>query len=443
MPAHRATASADRHGHTVGGGNDQHHDAAHHHEDADQADSPALLLDRVPDCLPHLLAYAHVSHLPSVRAEFSLRDEGEVMFQAVTLCTSVFHIETRCDGGCLPKIDIPDSVVPGPLREYLEWLGGLHEKAGYPGARKLANKIGCSHSTVTRLFKSYPSNLELAFELVKYLAKTALRPIVRADEDLDAVLDKLDELLRAAAPTVNRAKLNSKPRDSSATVTRQSRNHVTWDEVERRWAPLNVAQTLVLHFCGTIPNHPHASKFDADDRLIALGDRVGPTSYVRLCADQAFLSGNLQVLQNERPDTVIVYFEGRTDISTDLGRNKFDVVPLQEVSIMGLLMNMHRPPQALLIFEAADCENAPLEVATRMMLREIVELNRGVAGRHSASASAVFIDADENGPGIPLPVLLEEGARAQEESGITHLGLSAVIAAAQNLTEVHFHTEEL
>ncbi|WP_143659090.1 hypothetical protein [Streptomyces sp. SA15] len=345
----------------------------------------------------------------------------------------------------MAKIDIPDSLGPGALREYLEWLRDLHDKAGQPGAREIGSTIGCSHATVTRLFKSYPSNQRLAYELVKYLVSTALRPTVRTEEDLETILDKLDELLRAADPNANRAKPSGEPQDRfTETVKGQpphrSQKSVTLAEFQRSWDFLGVPQTLVLHFCGWAPNHRHASRFDADDRLSVLGDRTGVTTYVRLCPDHA-LTSNLLYLRNQRPDVVLIYFEDRTEIKTDVGRTRFDVTLLQEISLLELLIDMNRPSQVLLIFEAVDCNNRPTEAAVRGTLRKIAELNRGVTERESTTASAVFIDADENGPGVPLPVLLEEATREQEESGVTHFGLTALITAAQDLMDVHFHTE--
>ncbi|MEV4866312.1 hypothetical protein [Streptomyces ossamyceticus] len=295
------------------------------------------------------------------------------------------------------------------------------------------------------MFKSYPSNLELAYDLVKYLVDAALRPTVRKEEDLDAILDRLDELLRAADPTVDRPKPSSEPQDLSPTSVRQpphqSQRTVTWGDVQRSWDLLGVTQTSVLHFCGSVPNHPHPSRFDMHTQLNSLGDRTGPTTYVRLCPDQVLLRENLLLLRKERPDTALIYFEARTEIAADTGRTRFDVTPLPDISILELLISMQRPSQVLLVFEAVDCENAPTEVAVRGMLQEIIGLNRGVMGRQSANASAVFVDADEHGPGVPLPVLLEEGARELEEIGFSYVGMGAVTAAARNLADVQFLEE--
>lgn len=90
-------------------------DDAHRHEYADQADSSTLLLDCVPDCPPHLFTQTHPFHLLSVHAEFSLRDGGGVVIRPVTLYTSMFHIETRCDGGMLAQDRYSGQRLPGAL----------------------------------------------------------------------------------------------------------------------------------------------------------------------------------------------------------------------------------------------------------------------------------------------------------------------------------------
>lgn len=72
VPVRRASASADRHGHTGGDDDQYYRDDAHRHQDADQADRPVLLLDGVPDSPPPFLAQLHSPHLPCMEAELSV-----------------------------------------------------------------------------------------------------------------------------------------------------------------------------------------------------------------------------------------------------------------------------------------------------------------------------------------------------------------------------------
>jgi hypothetical protein len=102
-------------------------------------------------------------------------------------------------GSRVPEITIPDDVPPGPLRDYLEWLRKLHKAAGHPSSRTLAKELGgCTHTTITRLFKAYPSNTALAFQLIRYLAENTIRPITRSDAEWDAFFDEAERMLERA-----------------------------------------------------------------------------------------------------------------------------------------------------------------------------------------------------------------------------------------------------
>ncbi|MEV7364520.1 hypothetical protein [Streptomyces sp. NPDC091299] len=105
----------------------------------------------------------------------------------------------------MPEIAIPDDVPSGPLREYLVWLQELHKDAGYPSSRTLAKiltvgGITCTHSTVTRLFKQYPSNRELVFRLITYLVENPLRRATRTEEEWDEFFDLAVRRLDRAKP---------------------------------------------------------------------------------------------------------------------------------------------------------------------------------------------------------------------------------------------------
>lgn len=48
----------------------------------------------------------------------------------------------------LPRPDVP----PGPQRDLVAALHGLHHRAGWPSLRTLAREAGCSHTTVSNVF---------------------------------------------------------------------------------------------------------------------------------------------------------------------------------------------------------------------------------------------------------------------------------------------------
>ena len=52
--------------------------------------------------------------------------------------------------GALPRPDVP----PGPQRDLVEALHGLHHRAGWPSLRVLAREVGCSPTTVSAVFSS-------------------------------------------------------------------------------------------------------------------------------------------------------------------------------------------------------------------------------------------------------------------------------------------------
>jgi hypothetical protein len=59
---------------------------------------------------------------------------------------------TSLGGGlaALPRPDLP----PGPRRELVDALHGLHHRVGWPSLRSLATGAGCSHTTVSSVFSS-------------------------------------------------------------------------------------------------------------------------------------------------------------------------------------------------------------------------------------------------------------------------------------------------
>jgi hypothetical protein len=99
----------------------------------------------------------------------------------------------------VPEIPIPEGVPQGPLRDYLEWLHTLHEEAGWPSSRELAKVLGVAHTTVTRLFKTYPSDLRLATRLAEHLYEHPVRRVVRSERDWDAFHDRAAGLLKDVA----------------------------------------------------------------------------------------------------------------------------------------------------------------------------------------------------------------------------------------------------
>jgi hypothetical protein len=52
--------------------------------------------------------------------------------------------------GALPRPDLP----PGPHRDLIDALHGLHHRAGWPSLRVMAREAGCSHTTVSSVFSS-------------------------------------------------------------------------------------------------------------------------------------------------------------------------------------------------------------------------------------------------------------------------------------------------
>ncbi|MGW4880080.1 hypothetical protein ACWEPI_26370 [Streptomyces sp. NPDC004262] len=96
----------------------------------------------------------------------------------------------------MPGIAIPDDVPSGPLRDYLKWLHQLHRDAGWPSSRDLATQLGdTSHTTITRLFKQYPSNVRLAHRLITHLAQNSMRPRERSEQDWDEFYEHVERML--------------------------------------------------------------------------------------------------------------------------------------------------------------------------------------------------------------------------------------------------------
>src|SRR5687768_16299504 len=54
------------------------------------------------------------------------------------------------DVGVLPRPDLP----PGPHRDLVDALHGLHHHAGWPSLRVLAREAACSPTTVSAVFSS-------------------------------------------------------------------------------------------------------------------------------------------------------------------------------------------------------------------------------------------------------------------------------------------------
>ncbi|WP_326745241.1 hypothetical protein [Streptomyces sp. NBC_01760] len=82
----------------------------------------------------------------------------------------------------------------------MEWLHGLWAEAGEPSSHELGQALGCSHTTVVRLFKGYPARLRRAYDLIEHLYGNPLGRVVRSEADWDALHAKAKELLAAADP---------------------------------------------------------------------------------------------------------------------------------------------------------------------------------------------------------------------------------------------------
>jgi hypothetical protein len=101
------------------------------------------------------------------------------------------------------RLRFPD-LPQGPHQELLLFLRGLHQLAGEPSTRDIADgifkasngEVRCSHTTIHALLagRKLPTNGDLLFELVKFLNNRNRHR--RADED--ALLDELDKLWRPA-----------------------------------------------------------------------------------------------------------------------------------------------------------------------------------------------------------------------------------------------------
>lgn len=111
-----------------------------------------------------------------------------------------FHGQDVRTGSKVPEIKIPGDVPPGPLRDYLEWLGALHRRAGLPSLHKLAGTLQCSRPTAQRLFQRYPANYEMAWRLIRHLAENPIVPTHRSEQEWDELYAKGDQLLGAAKP---------------------------------------------------------------------------------------------------------------------------------------------------------------------------------------------------------------------------------------------------
>lgn len=111
-----------------------------------------------------------------------------------------FHGQDVRTGSKVAEIKIPADVPPGPLRDYLEWLGTLHRRAGLPSLHKLAGALRCSRPTVQRLFQRYPANYEMAWQLIRYLAEHPIVPTRRSEQEWDELYAKGEQLLEAAKP---------------------------------------------------------------------------------------------------------------------------------------------------------------------------------------------------------------------------------------------------
>lgn len=176
----------------------------------------------------------------------------------------------------MPEIAIPDGVPSGPLRDYLVWLQKLHKDAGHPPSRTLAkiltaNGITCTHTTVTRLFKQYPSNRELAFGLISHLSQNPLRRVTRTDAEWDEFYDEAERML-------DQAKADAL--DPSLGVPRTDRKRGRYVEPPEK--PFPIKRTLVEWGCGT--------GFETDDRAATYFAEIilaGPADWVMHTEDRS------------------------------------------------------------------------------------------------------------------------------------------------------------
>ncbi|MEU6164738.1 hypothetical protein [Streptomyces tanashiensis] len=95
-----------------------------------------------------------------------------------------------------PKLSDPEQFSPGPLRAYYEWVHDLWLQAGEPSSHELAEELGCSHTTVARLFKRLPPKRRRMYLMLQYLyAHPRGRATERSDQDWDRFHAHADALL--------------------------------------------------------------------------------------------------------------------------------------------------------------------------------------------------------------------------------------------------------
>ncbi|MEW2708288.1 hypothetical protein AB0948_25240 [Streptomyces koyangensis] len=103
-------------------------------------------------------------------------------------------------GGALaqrPKLSNPEQFPAGPLREYMQWLHQLWLQAAEPSSHELAERLGCSHTTVARLFKGLPPKKRRAYDLLVHLYEHPRgRKVQRSEGELDAFCQRIDDMLK-------------------------------------------------------------------------------------------------------------------------------------------------------------------------------------------------------------------------------------------------------
>lgn len=97
------------------------------------------------------------------------------------------------------KLSNPEQFPPGPLRDYMQFLHDLWYQAGEPSSHELGRQLGCSHTTVARLFRGLPSKKKRAFQLLQYLYEHPRgRTVERTSPEWDAFDKRADTLINAA-----------------------------------------------------------------------------------------------------------------------------------------------------------------------------------------------------------------------------------------------------
>ncbi|MGX1154617.1 hypothetical protein [Streptomyces albogriseolus] len=107
-------------------------------------------------------------------------------------------------GSASREISIPDNILQGPLRDWLEWLRELRLFAGMPSVEAMGTAIKADKATVSRLFKGLTLSQGLAYRLAYHLAQLDKRPTRRSSvsdwDSFDALLrERFDAALSAAS----------------------------------------------------------------------------------------------------------------------------------------------------------------------------------------------------------------------------------------------------